>query len=281
MRHPMISAAFEFLLAGFAAAFLALPGFAQAALPSSKPVSLEVVRKRLSESANQNPEREATLRQTFEDAGCFGDHLQEEPVPHSRLPNLICERPGVTDSVILVGAHFDKVKVGAGVVDNWSGAALLPSLFQSLGTGMRRHTFVFVGFTDEERGLVGSRYFVGHLTPEQRARIHAMIDVDTLGLGPTEVFLAHSDARLAEAAGTVARQMDLPIGIFNVRDASDDSQPFRQAKVPTLVIHSVTPATLRILHSPADQMAQIRFDDYYNTYRLLADCLAFIDGGPE
>jgi len=277
----MISAVREFLLAGSAAVLLALPGFAQAARPRSSPVSREIIQKRLSEVANQNAEREATLKHMFEGAGCLGDHLREQPVPQSRLPNLICERPGATDSVILVGAHFDKVKAGAGVVDNWSGASLLPSLFQSLGPGMHQHTFVLVGFTDEERGLVGSRYFVGHLTPEQRARIHAMINLDTLGLGPTKIFPAHSDALLEEAAETVARQMSLPLQVFNVRHAYDDSQPFRRAKVPTLVIHSATAATLHVLHSPADQMAQIRFDDYYNTYRLLADCLAFMDAGPE
>jgi len=283
--ESIVSAALESVLAGFAAALLALPGSAQAAHPSSKPVPRQIIRERLSEVTNQNAEREATLKQMFEGAGCFGDHLTEQPVLHSRLPNLICERPGATDSVILVGAHFDKVKAGAGVVDNWSGASLLPSLFQSLGQslgpGMHGHTFVFVGFTDEERGLVGSRYFVGQLTPEQRARIHAMINLDTLGLGPTKVFLAHSDAHLAETAMTVARQMDLPLEVFNVRHVDDDSQPFRRVKVPTLVIHSATAATLRILHSPADQMAEIRFDDYYRTYCLLADYLAFIDAEPE
>jgi len=282
---PSGSPVLELVLAGFAAALLALPGFAQAARPSSNLVPREIIRQRLREVTNKNAEREATLKQMFEDAGCFGDRLTEQPVPNSRLPNLICERPGATDAVILVGAHFDKVQAGAGVVDNWSGASLLPSLFQSLGQspgpGMRRHTFIFVGFTDEERGLVGSRYFVRHLTPPQRARIHAMIDLDTLGLGPAKVFLAHSDARLAEAAETVARQMGLPLQVFNVRNVDDDSQPFQRAKVPTLMIHSATAATLRILHSPADQMVRIRFDDYYDTYRLLAECLTFVDSRIE
>ena len=279
--ESVITAAAEFLFAAFAAALLALPCLAQAARPSYNLVPRQIIQKRLREVAYKNAEREATLKQTFEVAGCLGDHLTEQQVPHSRLPNLICERPGATDSVILVGAHFDKVKPGAGVVDNWSGAALLPSLFQSLGPGMHRHTFIFVGFTDEERGLVGSRYFVGHLTLKQRARIHAMLNLDTLGLGPSQVFLAHSDARLAEVARSVARHMGLPLEVFNVSHVDDDSQPFRRAVVPTLVIHSATAATLRILHSPADQMAQIRFDDYYQTYSLLADCLSFLDAEPE
>ena len=264
------------LLAALAAAIVAVPCFAQSVPPSVDLVARQIIQQRLSEVADPNSEREATLKRMFEAAGCGGG-LTEQPVAHSRLPNVICERPGSTDRVILVGAHFDKVKAGAGVVDNWSGASLLPSLFQSLGTKPRPHTFLFVGFTDEEVGLVGSRYYVARLTREERARIQAMVDLDTLGLGPTKVFLAHSDPRLAKAVETVARQMDLALRVFNVRGADDDSRPFRRAKVPTLMIHSATAATLGILHSPADQISAIRFNEYYDTYRLLAAFLAYAD----
>ena len=268
------------VIAGVAALLLARPGLSQAARPNSLPVAREIIQQRLREAPNQNAQREATLRQLFEQAGCAGEHLTEQPVPDSRLPNLICERPGATGAVILVGAHFDKVKAGAGVVDNWSGASLLPSLFQSLGPQVHRHTFIFVGFTDEECGLVGSRYFVGRLTPSERSRIAAMINLDTLGLGPTKLFLAHSDPRLAQAAETVARQLNLPLQVYNVGHVDDDSEPFSRYKVPTLMIHSATAATLRILHTPADQMAQIRFHDYYDTYLLLVRSLATLDTGP-
>ena len=39
------------------------------------------------------------------------------------------------ERVIVLTSHNDKVDVGDGVVDNWSGASLLPSLFQSLAAG--------------------------------------------------------------------------------------------------------------------------------------------------
>ena len=34
------------------------------------------------------------------------------------------------------------------------GASLLPSLFQALKDAPRKHTFTFVGFTNEEKGLL-------------------------------------------------------------------------------------------------------------------------------
>jgi hypothetical protein len=59
--------------------------------------------------------------------------------------------PGETERIILVGAHTDHVEEGDGVVGNWSGASLLPSLLYSLSAKPGQHTFVFNGFTAEER----------------------------------------------------------------------------------------------------------------------------------
>jgi Zn-dependent M28 family amino/carboxypeptidase len=113
----------------------------------------------------------ATLHRLFTEAGCRDDRLTEQAVKGTKVPNVVCILPGMTDTRIVIGAHFDKVRRGMGVADNWSGASLLPSLFESLRNQVRRHTMVFVGFTDEEMGLVGSRFFVRSLTREQAACI--------------------------------------------------------------------------------------------------------------
>ena len=109
-----------------------------AASPTSvryDPVSREVVEARLGKYAGDNAQRENTLKRLFADAGCDELHISEQKVKGSKLPNVMCLLPGSSDKVILVGAHFDHVSAGDGVVDNWSGASLLPSLFQSLEQG--------------------------------------------------------------------------------------------------------------------------------------------------
>src|SRR5260370_15932272 len=70
-------------------------------------------------------------------------------------PKCICVLPGSSGKVI-VGAHFDHVSEGDGVVDNWSGASLLPSLYQTVKNEPRKHTHIFIGFTDAELREVGS-----------------------------------------------------------------------------------------------------------------------------
>jgi hypothetical protein len=60
---------------------------------------------------------------------------------------------------------------------------------------------------------------------------------------------------------------------------SSDSEQFAERKIPRITVHSLTQETWneRILHSKKDKLAQIRFDDYYQTYRLMAAYLTFLD----
>jgi Zn-dependent M28 family amino/carboxypeptidase len=185
---------------------------------------------------------------------------------------------GDPNSAIIVGAHFDFVNKGKGVVDNWSGASLLPSLYQSIKATPRRHTFIFVGFTDEELGLVGSRYYLRQLSKEEIRKISAMVNLDSLGTGPTKVESDRAEKRLTNALAAVAQTFKLPVSIVNVHQVGlSDSDSFQDKKVPSINIHSVTNITLPILHSAEDQMSAIRITDYYDSYRLIAAYLAYLD----
>jgi hypothetical protein len=56
-----------------------------------------------------------------------------------------------------------------------------------------------------------------------------------------------------------------------------DSDPFRDAKIPVLTIHSVTQDTFHILHTADDNFSAIKMDDYYDTYCLVALYLSYLD----
>jgi hypothetical protein len=244
------------------------------------PVSRETVESRLNKYAGNNGQREATLKQMFAEAGCDDQHLSEQPVKGSKLPNIVCLLPGSSDKVIIVGAHFDRVSEGDGVVDNWSGASLLPSLFEAVKIEPRKHTYIFIGFTDEEQGEVGSRFYARQMTKEQVAATDAMVNMDTLGLAPTEVWASHSDKRLTGALVYIANQLNIPVTGVNVEQVgSTDSEQFAERKIPRITIHSLTRETwnARILHTSKDKISAMRLDDYYETYRLLAAYVAFLD----
>lgn len=238
-----------------------------------------VIEGHLRSFSTNNKEREALIRTWFTEAGCSPANLSEESLERKLPPNVICVLPGETQEVILVGAHTDHVdSYGDGVVDNWTGASLLPGLLYSLNAQPRHHTFVFVGFSAEEKGLLGSAFYADHLTPEQRSRIEAVVNLDSLGLSPTKVWATHSDKPLLDALALVATVSRLPLAAVNVEKVgSADSESFARYSVPRITLHSVTQQTLPILHSPKDKLAAIHMDDYYDSYHLIAEYLAYLD----
>jgi len=244
------------------------------------PVSREVIEARLARYTGNNAQREATLKQMFAEAGCDDQRISEQPVKGSNLPNVICLLPGNSDKIIIVGAHFDRVSEGDGVVDNWSGASLLPSLYEAVKIEPRKHTYIFIGFTDEEQGEVGSRFYARQMTKEQVAATDGMVNMDTLGLASTEVWTSHSDKRLTGALAFIAKQLNVPVTGVNVEQVgSSDAEQFSERKIPRITIHSLTQETwnAHILHTSKDKLSAIRLDDYYQTYRLLAAYVAVLD----
>lgn len=146
---------FTFLFFIFSASAL----FSQARFIPPDPSKVD---SRLHGAATKNNERQAALEALFKQVGCETG-LSEQAVKSAKTPNVICTLPGESDEEIVIGAHYDKVSQGRGVVDNWSGASLLPTLFESLHGEKRHHTLVFIGFTNEEEGEVGSAFYVSKL----------------------------------------------------------------------------------------------------------------------
>jgi putative aminopeptidase FrvX len=255
-----------------------VPALSQTVHVEYRTLPKPTIEQRLQAFEDSNVKREQKLHQLFEEAGCTGERLAEQKVKHVKAPNVVCTLPGEMDTEIIVGAHVDFVNAGKGVVDNWSGCSLLPSLFSDVQGVPRRHTFVFVGFTNEEGGLVGSQSYVHQLGKEGIKRISAMVNLDSLGTSTTKLELDRGDKKLANALAVIARNFNLPLSVVNVhRVGRSDSDSFQDQHVPTINIHSLTSETFPILHSRQDQIDKIRLDDYYDTYRLLDVYLAYLD----
>lgn len=257
------------------------PGFSQSETRKFHftPAPETEVWARLERFEGKNLVRERTLRSMFLETGCKPENLTEIPVKHTPAPNVLCTIVGDAGGrVIVVGAHFDYIDRGKGVVDNWSGASMLPSLLQTIKTESRLHTYVFIGFTSEEQGLVGSEDYVKHLSEDQRGRIAGMVNIDTVGLAPTEVWLTHAAPQLAIPLALLAKAMNLPLYQMNVEGAaSSDSESFRKRNIPAMTIHSVTQKNFTILHTSKDTIDQINRKDYLETYRLVAAYLVYLD----
>jgi putative aminopeptidase FrvX len=239
------------------------------------------VEARLGQYQGGNRERQATLKAMFTDVGC-GEHMSEQRVrPH--LPNLICVLPGASDRVIIIGAHYDRVSQSDGVADNWSGASLLPSLYEAIKIEPRQHTYIFVAFSAEEEGLVGSHVYAHEMTRAQVSATDAMVNLDTLGLDSTNVWVSHSNEKLVLELAYVAKLIGSPINGLNFEEVgySTDSESFARRRIPSIAVHSLNQKVedAGILHSRRDVLSAIHLDNYYETYRLMTVYLVYLDHG--
>jgi hypothetical protein len=243
------------------------------------PVTKEVVEELLKRYGGDDSRREAAIKQMFGEAGCDDQHLSEQPVNGWPLPNIICALPGSTERTIIVGAHFDHAPKGDGVVDNGSGASLLPSIYQSLQGEERKHTYVFVAFSEEERGEIGSKFYVRQMTDAQVALTDAMVNLDTLGLAPAAYWPSYADRQLIAELVYFAGEVKLPISAVDIEEVrSTDSMQFGVRGIPSITIRSLTQKTwdAGILHTRKDVLSAIRLDDDYETYHLVGGYLAYL-----
>ena len=158
-------------------------------------------------------------------------------------------------------------------LDNWSGAAILPALYQSLRSRKRSHSFVFVAFADSGANPVGAEFFVSHLAHTQLDRAEAMINVDALGLSPTKVWTAHSDKDLVHSLIVMVYALKLSASQIDMAAAgATDSDPFAARHIPQITIHSLTQQNVT-----TGATTQFRPSNYYDTYRLLCGYLAYLD----
>jgi hypothetical protein len=237
--------------------------------PAGKPEILERTRN----IPQTNQQRAEQLKAWFSRAGCRGDLLSEQRVPGNDLPNVICRMRGKSDDTIVVGAHYDRVSSPKRPFDDWTGALLLPALYECLHTRRRRHTILFVAFADQGDELLGAEAFISHLSATELRHVRAMVNVDALGLSPTKIWSGHSDKELVHALIEMVYAMKLPASQIELgRVGVSDSDPFLSRHIPQITIHSISQANLA-----SDTVTPFRPAAFYDSYRLICGFIAFLD----
>lgn len=107
--------------------------------------------------------------------------------------NVLAYIDNSAEKTIVVGAHYDHLGWGGsgslhtgdpaihnGADDNASGVAALLSIAAALKKQKLSHNVLFIAFTGEEKGLLGSNYFINHLS-SQPEELHFMINMDMIG----------------------------------------------------------------------------------------------------
>jgi hypothetical protein len=237
------------------------------------PVEKPAVLERMKSIPDTDAARASRLKELFSNAGCNGNSLIEQKVDGADSPNIICRLGTGEGDTVIVGAHYERNSSSQRPLDNWSGASILPALYQSLRGRKRSHNFVFVAFADKGASPSGAEFFVHHLSRTQLDHAEAMVNVDPLGLSPTKVWTAHSDKDLVHSLIIMVYALKLSASQIDIAAAGNtDSDPFAAQHIPQITIHSLTQQNVA-----TGATTQFRPNNYYDTYRLLCGYLAYLD----
>lgn len=186
----------------------------------------------------------------FELPGRFRGHfaLQHRVITSANVLGMLPGTdPALRQQTLVVSAHLDGYGLGEpvqgdaiynGALDDAAYVALLERLADRRhGTGFRRPV-LFAAFTGEEKGLLGSRWFVAHPTVPIGS-IVADINLDQIRpLFPLDLLTVHAldDSTLGDAVRRVATGMDIKVQLDPEPERQllhrSDHWPFLQAGIP-------------------------------------------------
>ncbi len=237
------------------------------------PVEAATLAASLEDVPRDPVERASRLLELFHAEGCRGEHVVVRP------DSLRCTLYGESDSVVVVAANFDAPVRGDGLVDNWTGVALLPALYGALKTEPRKHTYVFAAFSGTTRGQKGARRFLREIGDENVARVHAMVNLKGLGLDTPAVWRSEADPELRLDLVSVSRATGVPLRAIDfTTNVATDAKAFQNRHIPTVTIHSFDRESTRILENRTlDRLEIIDMDAYHATARMLSFYLAYLD----
>jgi hypothetical protein len=200
--------------------------------------------------------------------------IKNLPAPVKNVMACLAGAGPHADEFVVVGAHYDHLGLGGmglsfgppgsiyhGADDNASGVASVLELARRLAHAPPPpRSIIFICFTAEEEGLIGSAYFVNH-PPVPLSQIVAMLNMDMVGrIKDQTLYIGgqgtarHFDAILANAGH------DSPLQIKSIGRGGmgpSDHMSFALKRIPVLFFFS---GLHRDYHRPTDVASKINYD---------------------
>lgn len=228
-----------------------------------------------------NPEREAAVVELFRQAGAKPEEIILQDAGRGRS-NIMVVKKGRTDRVVIVGAHHDKVSQGRGTIDNWTGTTMMINLYQGMRDVETDATYVFIGFAREEEGLIGSARHLESLSREQRSKVDAMVNLDTLAVDGTFSWRKNErnkqERAMLDLIKAVAQRARLDHAEATLWGGDADSSTYLRAGIPAMTVFGASQEVIfDIIHSERDNIAAFSFDHYKNALLLALELLKTLD----
>lgn len=188
---------------------------------------------------------------------------QEEFTGESQ--NVIAVLPGEIAETIVLSAHYDSTSLSQGAYDNMSGCVGLLGLLEYFSTHPHRYGLRFLFCGSEERGLLGSKAYVGALSEEEKKRIVLNINLDMIGCAMGK-FIACCSAEEKLVHYITYLSLEKGFGVSAKQDVySSDSTPFADQGIPSLSFARIAPPNTATIHNSYDTVKVM------NAAQMLAD----------
>jgi aminopeptidase N len=178
------------------------------------------------------------------DGGTWFQSFTSPKVSGATMRNVIGILPGTGEGFVIVGAHYDHLGLDAdralmpGADDNASGVAALFRIAKELkeDPSQHRRSVLFIAWSGEELGLLGSRWYVEHPVKPLEST-YAMVNLDTVGRmeGKSLIALdASSAAELPAALRGVNLAFGLDLSVPEKSPQGSDQVSFIEKGIPAV-----------------------------------------------
>ncbi|MFH1686213.1 MAG: M28 family peptidase [bacterium] len=209
--------------------------------------------------------------------------------------NVVGLLPGAGDTTIIMGAHYDHLGWGAdnsryqgavphihnGADDNASGTAALLELarYYASDLNQRHHSLLFIAFSGEEAGILGSSYYAGNMTVDSAA-VKMMINMDMIGrlkdqdglvvfgTGSATEFASYFDSLEVEGLNVISKESGI---------GASDHTAFYSRQTPVLFFFT---GAHEDYHMPTDDVDKIDADGIAQVCGLVSDIVDHYDLQP-
>ena len=202
------------------------------------------------------------------------------------------------EKTVVIGAHYDHVGFGMegslhrgqtaihnGADDNASGTSVIMALadyFQKGGKAFKNNNYLFIAFSGEEKGLMGSNHFTKNPTIPLE-KINYMINLDMVGrLDPDSKKLAVNGVGTSPAWKPALEKIVID-GISGIKTSESgvgpsDQTSFYLKDIPALHFFS---GTHEDYHRPSDDTEKINWDGMVAIAAYIATLVENLDGQGE
>lgn len=171
--------------------------------------------------------------------------IDEFTPPGSSKPikNIVGKLVGSSSESVLVGAHYDDLPStgpAPGADDNASGVATLLSVAEALSGSKPKRNIIFVAFSGEEQGTLGSSHFAEILAPTMNIKDAIILDQNGNPGSSRRVILealgkSDENQRIID---TLADSMDADLTrpVVNYQGFGSDHVPLSHAGIPSVLV---------------------------------------------